>query len=775
MALTVLLHASSLAAGNESHLLRLRRSVQQDTNGTSARIVFDFRGERPVRFNSENPDKFVITFKKLTSKIDPEVVIGEKFSPVSSVRVINEAAGSEIWVLYRSPNCLAKPDVLPAESGKPDEYRIILTVSGSKIQPQVDNTGVKAPAKAPQEGASSDLADSIKSAEQLLSKKRYQEANDLFKRISTQNPQKREDLVSVLYGLADSFYLLHEQQLESVALKVITLYQNAIKADPDSPLSAWANYRMALCYQVLGDSAKAREHFESVVKRFPQHPATPQAWIALGFIYRQSGSHQEAAKAFSSALQFPLENRQRTEALCLLGESCYILGNSPQAVKALEQAFKQDPSVVYQQPLLVRYLGEVYFLERDYEKSRHYLLWYYNLSPNAEAQDLVLAKIAETYLMQDQTGLANRLYDFIRSTFPDTDGDIVAQIRKADFQSSKGNLSPDEDIALYRDLLEKPRSPSLISLIYRKYITKLIEHQQFNTALQVIDEALSKDIDKAAKEDFLKLRSQLIVQWAEHAFQKRDYARVIQLYQDHTDDFKKASTIEHLYMAADSYSELKLPFQALNLYQEIKAKNREPDEHLLMKMARCALAIGDSEKSITLCNQITSSSLLQEKLQLLMHIYYSRHQFAKVIEIVDNSRESLDEESRRIMAPVIGESLVQLGQMEKALPWIQNALNETPDLKRDADRIAHLYVLEAACHDHLGEREKVIESIEKAVAVAQSEELKSQLRYDLAKMYYETGKTEKAMEILNILVSSPLSFWQTAAKQQLDYIQMKTR
>ncbi len=53
------------------------------------------------------------------------------------------------------------------------------------------------------------------------------------------------------------------------------------------------------------------------------------------------------------------------------------------------------------------------------------------------------------------------------------------------------------------------------------------------------------------------------------------------------------------------------------------------------------------------------------------------------------------------------------------------------------------------------------------------EHQRDQLHYDISKHYLELGQTERAIEKLTNLMGSNQTFWQTAAKQQLDYIQLE--
>jgi tetratricopeptide (TPR) repeat protein len=122
---------------------------------------------------------------------------------------------------------------------------------------------------------------------------------------------------------------------------------------------------------------------------------------------------------------------------------------------------------------------------------------------------------------------------------------------------------------------------------------------------------------------------------------------------------------------------------------------------------------------------------------------------------------------------IYGESLLQLGEYEKAIPWLQKASEQMQKAGSPAEELLPFYTAQATCYSKLKKYDKAIALLENATAIAGSENIKDQLNYDISKYYLEWGQKDKAIQKLTKLKNSTQSFWQTAAKQQLDYIQVQ--
>lgn len=244
-----------------------------------------------------------------------------------------------------------------------------------------------------------------------------------------------------------------------------------------------------------------------------------------------------------------------------------------------------DPAASFEIP------GGLLFFQKQYAEGRDLLLWYVNLQPEAANRALVLAKIAETFSAQDEPDFANKLYDHIQSYYPNSEGDIIAQIRRAELLKNKGKLAPEDDLTFFRELAQKSLPLQLTKLIHLKLASREHEYGNFDESLSVIDYNLQESMQGSSNEDFLALRPKVITDWVKSAYQNHDYGTVIMLYENNLNAFADAGTVAFKRMIADSYAGLKQYQKAFALFEQILAKEGPASEgKLLIMMAETAFS-----------------------------------------------------------------------------------------------------------------------------------------------------------------------------------------
>jgi tetratricopeptide (TPR) repeat protein len=783
-----------------SELLRLRRGLQKTSTITFTRVILDLKGERPTNVASVSPDKLVISFRELHSKLDPENVVRDPSSTIAAIKILNAEKGSQIVVQLRSPDSSVNHSLLPSDSPNSSAYQLLLDVlppvkqkvpeadgkgprtsagSGEKLAEPArgESNAVKQKSGEPsyKEVAEANLPEPLKDASRLLAKGNYEQAFDDYSRYLRKPDLAKDELFIALYGLADSYYFMHQQELTKAAEQITLHYLSAIKAEPLAPQAAWAYYRCGLAYQASGDQEKAIEAFQKAIEGYPKHPAIPLCWLGLGVSYQKMASPAQAIHALRIALELPLDQSQKARAYWLLGSTLYATGEHASAIEALERCLVEDPDWYRQQPLVLKYLGDSYFTQKQYEKSRDSLLRYLNLQPDAPDRDLTLTLVAEVLSAQGEQGYANKFYDYISNFYPDSEGDVIAQIRKAEFLRSKGKLSQEGDLSVFRELARKPLPPELSKLVHLKLASREYEYGNFEESLAVIDHIQQTSSTKTSNNEFLALRSKVILDWSKQAFQNHDFGKVIQLYEGNGSTFQDADIMELDHMIAESYARTKQYKKAIALYEQILAKKGpKVEEDIWARMAECSFQAEDYEATSRFCSQLHGAQFRQKKMELLAQIYFTQRRYSKVIECLGSLPEK-DIAATTIpnLSAIYGESLFQAGECEKAIPWLQKATEQLAGTGGGAEELIRFHMAQAACYSKLKKYDKAIALLEDATSMASTDSVRDQLNYDISKIFLELGETDKAVQTLTKLMDSTQSFWKTAAKQQLDYIQMQ--
>jgi tetratricopeptide (TPR) repeat protein len=821
-----------------TQLLRLRRGVQKTSAVTFTRLVFELKGQHPTSIERVPPDKLAISFQALQSKLDPQIPISDPASPVTAINILDGGNGSRVLVQFRTPDCVVSHSFLPPETPNPGAYRLLVDVlpppkkktpeSSTKEPRELKAAAIVAekPAEPPRteaaagkpkgqespikgskgtvsppeklveaipaepatlkkeaeplkvrEVAEASLSEPLREANRLLVKGDYEQAFTEYSRLLTAAELSKEETSIALYGLADSFFFLHQQDLERATKEAATNYLKAITADPFLIQAGWAYHRLGLAYQTSGDQEKALKAFEKALEDYPKHPAAALCWLELGSAYLKAGSHGHAVRAFRAALELPLDQAQQIKASWLLGVALHGMAEYGPAIEAFERCLKKDPDWHLKQPLLLKNLGESYFFQKEYDKSRDMLLWYLNLQPEAPDRDLVLAKIAEIFTAQDQPEYAAKLFAHIQSNYPDSEGDVIAQIRKMESLKTKGRLSLEDDLTFFRELAQKPLSPQLTRLIHLKLASREHEYGNYDTSLSVIDYNLKGISSPVANPEFLALRAKVVTDWLKSAFKNRDYGTAVLLYENNQSTFANANNADLNLMIADSYLGIKQPQKAIALYEQVLAKQGPAAQNeLFARMAEAAFMAKDFERAEKACSQIQGSQFQPKKKLLMAQLHFSQRDYGKVVECLSSLPETdIPATGSPSLYSIYGVSLAQLGECERATPWLHKSSEQMEKTNTHSDELLHDYMVQAACFGKQGKQQKAIAVLEEAATIAGTDHQRDQLQYDISKRYLELGQTEMAIQKLTKLMSSNQSFWKTAAKQQLDYIQMERK
>ena len=795
--------------------------MQNRRKPSFTQVVLFFKGDRPIKHGtSPSGEEYAIEFRHLTTIVKLEQIVLEPGSTVGAITIASDPRkGSRLYLRYRQPQSTAKTMILPATPPRAGFYRLALNVFppiSPQPQPPVPAPtpvpaapvpspppplpAVTAPPPTPpvpasppvkldespsvtydiqtskeEEGVRAGFAETLQRANRAYDQGDYRQAYELYDQFLDTFPPRKDELTAARYGLADSFFALNEGHLADKAVEILANYSVALKDGPTASSAPWAMLRCGLALVTVGNPNKARTYFEEVITQFPKHPAAPSAMLVLAPMYFEEKAFALAIKVLRKVLTYPLDTSVKVDVYRRLGEALYSAGEHAGAIEAFNAAMKADPELYLKEPVVLRQLGEALFVEQKYEESRDLIFRYLNLRADAPDRDLVLARIAEILTLQDEKDLANKLYAYIQNTYPNSEGDVIAKIRRAEYLEGKDKITLEEATAIYRDLLQKPLAAPLSRLVHFKYALRLFERGNFFECVNILDESLKDNPNKAPTDDFTALRSKAILGWSRQVYQQKEYAQVVHLHASNSKLFATANSTEIDAMIADSYGHLKLYPNAIRLTQDLlKRKGIPKDEELVLKVASYFLLSGDHRSAMQWCTQVQAPKLQTEKSLLLAQILFAQAQYPQVIELLNR----LPDKDKTPSSPIkwyglYAESYMQVGNCTKAAPWFDKALEVLGNDPGRSEERLHVLMNQGICYTKVNNTEKAISSLEAATRLAPSEDLQCQLRYEMAKLYAEAGQVQKATEILTKLLDSSLSLWRAAAKQELDYLKLR--
>ncbi|SMC19212.1 Outer membrane protein assembly factor BamD, BamD/ComL family [Desulfacinum hydrothermale DSM 13146] len=763
------------------------------------RLVLDCEGERPAKTYKEGQRSWIISFRDLQVGPSKGTWARAKKGVVERIQLdapkIRVQLAESVWK--------ARTFTLPATTKSNRGYRLVLDFFTEKSrplsQPQVSPRSRKPnPLKTPKPRGQEKAAKQEKSpsetgqgpnprrlpsepgsalaAETALpspsptlpkgqGRKKEESAPQHSRKVS------KPVLAKSLYGAAhEAFERLRQNGFQSPQEleQVVSLYQRALKTEPNDPQKPVALYRLGLCYLKAGNTKKAQLALQALVGTFESHPLARQAWIRLGELAQKEGNHVQALAAFDHAMEGRLSQQEATRLQYLRGISLLEAGDPQGARTAFEQVRAKDPGFEVRFPEIYRYLGEAAFALKDFQQSRRWLYQYLNVSPSIDNRDLVLARIAETYLHEGNREMADKLFAYIEAHYPGSEGDLVGRIRKAEYLEGQGPDLFHEAQRIYREMAEQPLPEPLQHLVQFKLAYGEWKEGRYRESLSRIDAILQKSTATTPFDEFQQLRQKVVLDWAKERHRQKNYRGVIELYETDPLLFHESADIQTLALVAESFEKLKFFPNALELYESVLQK--DPQDLWRLRLARCAFETGQLDKAVQACRAITDASYARQKEEILGRTCAARQDWQGVLEHIGRIVEKADSVEPALLS-LYAEAWYRTGRHDKALKWAQTALKA---LDQDrGDLFVSLSILASRCHLKLGQTDKALALLQKAVPQVDSDDLKNQLTYEIGMLYLETGKMERAEKTFSELLASPKELWKTAAKQQLDYLKIK--
>ena len=777
------------------------RQIRLAVHPGFTRLVFDAEGDRPVSVGPSTDMRINIEFAQMAPDALAKGNINFSRSALSGIELQRSDGSSRITISFRMSGTTVKHQFLAAQPPSAGRYRLLLDFfppsatetgerkhSETKAAPAPQNGKEKDPLKNYLQPAAAAPPDTLLDTSAGNKGKRArgtsrERVNGSRSKVLTDNglpvqgvrrepPPPDSESVAALYDQADTFFAEHEKTLSQDAPEVVAKYVSALAAGPKSARAPVALYRCGLSYLAVVNLSRAEKSFREVLSSWPDSSVAPNSWLGLGQIHLRRNSQIEAIEAFRSALKFPMEKADQAFAHYQLGVAFYNAGIYKEAEEMLNMAVNEDPFLYIRNPGLLKTFGEVYFGRQKYDKSREYLLRYLNIQPDPVGRDLILAKIAETFLAEGDQATASRLYNYVRRDFPDSEGSFVSSIRLAELMEKDERKGIDTAINIYTELSEKNPPPALRNMVNLKLAGWQYKRGNYDKSMEFIDQVIRGKPDSSIYTETVALRDLVLTGWLKKAFSDKDYPLVIQVYDKYLPLFKALQSAELDAMAADGYAALKIHTAALEILERLISASKTKNDEWLFKAAQNALLSGEPDKAVQYCKQIQSASFDNRKSEILAGIYYRQGKYGDAVKsfakVFLNDNDYQDVSFDSLMSYI--KSLIELKKFEDALAIIQKA---QPRMEKEAaESRIHICLLTSKCRQEIKQLEQAIESLEAALALTSDEEQTALINYEISRLYLALGQSDKATEKLNAILGTSFSFWKTAAQQQLDAIYM---
>ncbi|WP_238528216.1 tetratricopeptide repeat protein [Pseudodesulfovibrio mercurii] len=504
----------------------------------------------------------------------PSAPIAETVQPVEPpVQPVAEQPAPEV-----QPE--AEQAAQPAEAAQPEQA----AAPGAE--------GAPAPELSPEEKEKARLEainDKLGEAQSLMFNGALDEALPLFEDILKQ-PKLPDDVrEETLYAVADIKKQLDANDLPGKFDEVAQAYIQAMNANLRSNRVPRALLNLGLLNLQVGNFPEARAYFKILQDKYPDDDNIPSISYYWGEYWYRKGDYKKAADQFQQLIQTYPEHQLAKQAAYYLADSLDRLGYLDQAYQIVDYIDKRWPDYYMENMEFLRLAGGVEMQLKKWDPAKNHYFTYYNLNPEADGADVVLARIGDIYLRKNQKDAAKQVYEKAVKDFPDKEGGLIAKMRLAeegiyddpamnemvDVFNRPYNLNPKR---VYTEIVSQHPDSPLAPIAQLKLAMWHAFHKQYPEALTAAQDLIEKYPDSPLADKARTLGDSVFVRAVPGMLAEQRYGRIVRYWETYDFIGKKDSKVDDntRLAIATSYWKIGQPAKALELLKPYLTKKQIP-------------------------------------------------------------------------------------------------------------------------------------------------------------------------------------------------------
>ncbi len=300
-------------------------------------------------------------------------------------------------------------------------------------------------------------------AEKLMDTQKYSEALPILEQlrgIPTITQAMREQ---VLYYISDATATLYQEKPLEGFDAIVTTTNEAMNANLRSARVPDALYRLGLANLSVKNFPEAEAYFQALQRRFPYDMNVPTAFYQLGDALLEAGLYAEAAENFRLVVQEYPDASALQEATVGFVKALAKNKEYEEASVFADFASKRWARHYIEDPEYLLYLAEIEYKLGNLKGALDQYWLLYNLDPDHERNDLVLATIGDIYIELGKMDEALEVFATIQEVFPDSRGAAIASLRQAELGIHDTPLTIEEMFAVF----DNPGEP-LPQVLYKE-------------------------------------------------------------------------------------------------------------------------------------------------------------------------------------------------------------------------------------------------------------------------------------------------------------------
>jgi len=671
-------------------------------------VTGDYPAANELRFKAVNKSAEEVKFAELAGGTERRFPVSAPSAPASGARPVAESPAPETPAANEVVGNVTPPPAVEADSGDTrgdvappppapepeaapvgeadstaDEVQPAPTASGESA-PSTESGGPAADVQAdgaqpvgadgqPQEETSPEeqekariqaIRDQLYEAQSMMFNGALNEALPIYEDIIKQ-PKLPEDVRDEsLYAIADIKKQINSGDLANKFDEVAQAFIEAMNANLRSDRVPRALLNLGLLNLQVGNFPEARAYFKILQDKYPDDDNIPSISYYWGEYWYRKGDYRKAADQFQHLIQTYPEHQLAKQAAYYLADSLNRTGYLDQAFQIVDYIDKRWPDYYMENMDFLRLAGGVETQLKKWEQAKNHYFTFYNLNPDADGADVVLARLGDIYLRMNDKGAAKQVYEKAVKDYPDKEGGLISKMRLAE-----------------EGIYDDPAMHEMVDVFNRPY--------NLNPK-RVYTEIVSRHPDSP----LAPIAQLKLAMW--YAFNKK-YPEALSSAQDLVEKYPDSPLVDKARILGDSVFVLAVPgmlaeerygriVRYWETYDFIGKKDSKVDDNTRLAIATSYWKVGQPEKALELLKPYLVEKQLagvsDQALGLAVNIYLDQLAWQDISDLVSMASKhwKLKPEQQRQLEYARAMSLQNLGDGKRAVTlWADLAKDATVD------------------------------------------------------------------------------------------------
>jgi tetratricopeptide (TPR) repeat protein len=635
------------------------------------------------------------------------------------------------------------------------------------------------PEGAPAESDAAVLA----AATELLRAGQYRAAIDLLEEFKA-NRLDSAYRSQVLYLLGEAYFAINPDNPTDQFMNITENLETALGLYPQSPLAPRARFILALAYYRSGFLGESIGMFRLVAQNHPDSFYARLADLFMASAYNELGKRKLAQEAIGRLLPYNPTGAEFTKKYYAMGQSYFQDGLFSQANEVFKEILDKNPDFYLNHPEILYRMGEGYYHADRMKLSRAFLYHALNIQPDAPNADQMMARLGDTYMSEDRDDEAIEIYDLTRRLYPGSAGALISEMRLADYGALR-SLFPqdaifmeiekgvDETMAtIYRAILETGEESPVFELAMFRLGMVYFDQGDYPRAVFTFKKLLEKYPKGQTGVDALEMIEKAAWAYVEELFLAKQYEALIAFYTANREYLREDQFPDIKEYLGVAYANLDMPDQSVELLEDGPAGDGGGSADKLWTLAMSYKRLGRTGDAIGALERfrerfpedprVADALVEQARLESLggMNDAALTH-----LEEAMETRPEIenDIEIQSILADIYmdkGNLAAGVKALSKVLAHEAGSEQPAEDLYIDYSRLGQAYV-------ELGQEEKAVAALDEALERL-PEKSAPETVYLIATNFKELGLMDRHQQLLEDLTLYTNPFWRQVAEQELE-------